>query len=109
MEKAVVMVFHANEPTFMVCEGFVPNVMQDYHHVATVDTESLDTAYHLTNSIEKGWWENDGVTFYGSKDHGMKGSRSSSVGDVFVEVKDDVYKTFVVVSFGFMDVTEKLS
>jgi hypothetical protein len=56
--------------------------MSDLHLVAEVDTHKLDQAYFLTNTIDTPWWENEGVKFLGSPDHGMKGCRSTSVGDV---------------------------
>jgi hypothetical protein len=54
-----------------------------YHCVAEVDTDNLDRAYRLTNSLDTSWWENAGVTFLGSAEHGQEGARSSSIGDVF--------------------------
>lgn len=67
-----------------------------YEFVAIVDTDKLDTAYRLTNSIDDYWGHNEGVTEMGSR------HRSTSVGDLVVDTKTG--KTFVVASFGFEEV-----
>jgi hypothetical protein len=112
----MIQVYHAKEPTFFVRDGFVPNVMQDFAHVANVydngasntDTESLDRAYQLTNSIHCAWTDNDkDVAFLGSPDHGMEGCRSTSVGDVLVREENGVFVTYLVVSCGFRRVEVK--
>ena len=46
-----------------------------FKHVANVNTDNLDTAYQLTNSIQHHWSENDGVEAV------TKPTRSTSVGD----------------------------
>jgi len=104
----MIQVYHAKNPTFFVREGFVPNVIRDFAHVANVYVEGLEQAYMLTNSIDKGWYENDKeVAFLGSPDHGMDGCRSTSVGDVLVREENGVYVTYVVDSCGFKKVTPK--
>ena len=42
------------------------------------DTEKLETAFMTTNTIENGWWNNEGVT----KMFGGGACRSTSVGDM---------------------------
>ena len=42
------------------------------------DTEKLETAFMKTNTIEEGWWNNEGVT----KMFGGGACRSTSVGDM---------------------------
>jgi hypothetical protein len=53
-----------------------------YHYVADVDTTDLNQAYRLTNTIDGSWWQNIGVNFLGSAEHGLEGARSTSIGDV---------------------------
>lgn len=50
-----------------------------YTHVADVDSNSLDTAWMRTNTIEQPWTVNQGISVK------AKDARSSSVGDVFVQ------------------------
>ena len=50
-----------------------------------------DDAYRLTNTIEAPWWSNPGVQFFGSVEHGLKGARSTSVGDILECVNKDRY------------------
>jgi hypothetical protein len=57
-----------------------------YHFVAEVDTDDLNQAYRLTNTVEGPWWRNFGVKFLGSIEHGLAGSRSTSIGDVLEHV-----------------------
>jgi hypothetical protein len=65
-------VWHVKEPSFGFKEHSFP---QEYELVAEVDTDKLEVAFELTNTIHCAWWENDGVT-------AMKQTRSTSVGDV---------------------------
>lgn len=58
--------------------------VNDFEYVADVDTNDMNEAYQLTNSIEWYWGENEGVEEYGEK------HRSTSVGDIFV-CEDGVY------------------
>lgn len=103
----MIQVYHAKEPTFVVRDGFVPNVMRDYAHVANVYTsvikgDDLNVAYQLTNSIDTAWTDNTNeVAFLGSPDHGMEGCRSTSVGDVLVRREATGYVTYLVMPAGF--------
>jgi hypothetical protein len=73
-----------------------------YEIVAEVDTDDLEVAFEKTNTIDRGWWENAGVTrmFKGQVRENMGGCRSTSVGDL--AFKDG--KTYVVANFGFEEV-----
>ena len=71
-------VFHAIKPTFGC--GDEPVWPDAYTRVATVDTDDIDCAYEFTNTIDKCWWENAGVTPHFSG----KGCRSTSVGDILL-------------------------
>ena len=67
-----------------------------YEFVAIVDSDQLETAFHLTNSIDDYWGNNEGVTEMGSR------HRSTSIGDLVVDTETG--KTFVVANFGFEEV-----
>ena len=89
----------------------VRDLIEKYHHVATVDTSNLETAYTLTNSIDRWWGENDGLKFHGSHEHGMAGCRSTSVGDIAVVGTEQAdgstkYETFLVAMCGFTKIQE---
>lgn len=66
----------------------------DYLKVATVDVADADygEVFYLTNSVDGPWWKNKGVAahfdspaFFEVEEHpGVKGTRSTSVGDVIV-------------------------
>ena len=80
-----VKVFHANHPTFGMGE-VQPKFPSEFTHVADVNVEIdyekrvtliIDRAYHLTNSIDTHWSNNEDVTAL------TENTRSSSVGDVF--------------------------
>ena len=84
-----IQVYHATDPTFGF--GDDPAWPGSYERVAEVDVPDAryERAYELTNTIEKVWWENEGVqpdfdspAFVEIK--GVKGARSTSVGDVLV-------------------------
>jgi hypothetical protein len=68
-----------------------------YHAVAIVKTTDLGRAYELTNDS---WWRNDDVEFLGSVENGMKGARSTSIGDV-LEVNGTKYIVAVAGSIVF--------
>lgn len=53
--------------------------LTNYDMVAYVDASNLDVVFHHTNHIDHSWWENDGVEL-------IKESRSTSVGDLIIEV-----------------------
>lgn len=119
MPKTTIQVWHAcalNGDTAML-HSFTPDFKQHvvdalrgthgshrYRLVAKVDVDlpagepdenkvagMLDQAYHLTNTIDRYWWENQDVHPVVTK------TRSTSVGDVLCI--RGVY--FVVASFGF--------
>ncbi len=84
-----IAVYHSIE--FAGSFGPRPAWPSEYHHVADVDLpdESYERAFELTNTIERLWWENVGVTpnfespaFF--EVEGKLGTRSTSVGDVLV-------------------------
>ena len=64
--------------------AFVKDNYQNYHLVATVDTDIPIDALRLTKTVQIRWWLNKGVKFHGSKEWGMKSSRSTYVGDVLI-------------------------
>ena len=73
----MIKVYHQTDDNFLFC----PPTTQDageFTLVAEVDTEDLETAYKLTNTIDCYWWENEGVTPL------VTNTRSSSMGDVFI-------------------------
>lgn len=71
-----VSIFQADPPDFMASRP----AGTKYLHVADVATDDLEVAYELTNSINRGWWENEGVT----KTFTKAGCRSTSVGDMAI-------------------------
>lgn len=66
-------VWHAKTPTFGLSEQNFP---ADYEVVAEVPTDNLEVIYERTNTIDKPWWENEGV--FAKKIP----CRSTSIGDV---------------------------
>ena len=56
----------------------------DFDYVAEVETNDKNEAFHLTNSLEHYWGENDEVEEFGEK------HRSTSMGDIFV-CEDGIY------------------
>ena len=92
-------VFHGKDFRAMTDERFglgpALNFPEDFHHVATLDIDDAAAltgkAFLLTNSIEHGWWENEGVTahtdspafrtYESAEGHRVTGTRSTSVGD----------------------------
>lgn len=75
-------------------DGYKPMPM-NYNVVAVVDTDDLEEAFRLTNSIDCPWQENSGV------DSMLESARSTSVGDVMV---DDNDKVWLVAGMGFTEV-----
>lgn len=69
-----------------------------YRQVATVATDSDETAFELTNTIDTPWWKNQGVTPVPGP-----GFRSTSVGDVF---KHESGALLAVASIGFFHFDE---
>ena len=70
---------------------------EDYELVAVVNCEHVGETFQLTNSIERGWWENEEVCFVKDAD----GARSTSVGDL---VEDESGKLFLCCSIGWKEV-----
>lgn len=68
-------VWHRTNPTFGFDSGPV-SFPGDFALVATVNTDSRDKAYELTNHIHRPWPMNDGVVAH------VERARSTSVGDV---------------------------
>lgn len=62
-----------------------------YVKVAEVDTDDLEVAFELTNTIDRAWWENEGVKAI------VTPCRSTSVGDILVRGG----KTFWTAGCGF--------
>ena len=71
-------------------------VAQEFTLVAKVDTDDLEEAYRLTNTINCSWWENEGVEAIITK------TRSTSVGDVMLDHKDG--KFHAVAGCGFAEI-----
>ena len=89
-----IQVFHGKDWRSMQDERFgdiTLNFPEDFHHVATVDLadEDMHKVFEATNSIQHGWWKNshvvahfDSPAFFEVEEHpGVKGTRSTSVGD----------------------------
>jgi len=84
----MISVFHAVSPRF----GLGTETKDHrYVHVADVNIPDEDhaAAFEMTNTIDHYWWENAGVTANFESPafremNGMKGTRSTSVGDVIV-------------------------
>ena len=72
----MIQVYHALVMDAMYKEtaGIWP---EEYAKVAEVDTDQLEVAFELTNTIHRPWWTNPGV-------RAVKPTRSTSVGDVLV-------------------------
>ena len=76
---------HFNQKTF------TPH-MEDYKHVASVYATDIEEVFRDTNHIDREWWENENVNL-------VEKSRSTSVGDVVVDNKLNV---FVCASSGWI-------
>jgi len=83
----MIRVYHALKPSF----GFGPRLSfpEEFKHVADVaiPDEEYPQAFELTNSIHCPWWENSLVSpiLENFQEHdGVRGERSTSVGDVIV-------------------------
>ena len=107
----MIAVHHATNPTW----GFGPDPVwpEAYTHVADVDVDDENHAlvFQLTNTIDHHWWLNRGVTpnfdspaFREVK--GMKGTRSTSVGDIIVLSDGKVLRCANV---GWVEVTPNTS
>lgn len=71
----------------------------DYQVVAKVDTDDMEAAFELTNSIHNHWTENRGVEVYGTKER-----RSTSCGDLVLVGEEFYY----VAAVGFTKVGRKV-
>jgi len=69
----------------------------NYTKVANVDTDDIDIAYELTNSIDTTWYETMRMT--GAGEVFGTTHRSSSVGDIF-KIGGDLY---IVGRIGFVE------
>jgi hypothetical protein len=65
--------------------------------VATVEADTVEDVYRLSQNIEDSWLTNPGVT----PAKGVTRARSTSVGDV---IEDDSLGFFAVQSFGFRSI-----
>jgi hypothetical protein len=70
-------VYHAKNPVFGFYHKGQPKWPEEYDLVASVETDSIEEAFRLTNHISCAWWDNQEVTT-------VKKSRSTSVGDIIV-------------------------
>lgn len=87
------IVYHAKEPTFSDTLSEIR--MSDFEAVASVDCETLEEVFYLTNHIDKDWWDNPQVSL-------LKRSRSTSVGDVVEQVESN--KKFRCQSVGWKEI-----
>ena len=67
------------------------SLVAEFEHPAKNTDALLDKAYLVTNSVDRPWVKNNGLTVYGYR------HRSTSVGDIIIV--NNVY--FVVSPFGF--------
>lgn len=76
-----------------------------YHCVAEVLTNDTDTAYYLTNTVDKNWINNRSVKFLGSPEYGLRCCRSTSEGDVMITYDEagKVTHKSIVASRGFVE------
>ena len=103
--KAIVL--HETNPTFgWGAKGHIVYAT-DFTHVSYYDaqesvTESdfLNEVFEKTNSIDHGWWENEGVELIG-KAKAAGGARSTSVGDIVIVCRGDSEKVYRVAPCGF--------
>ncbi len=84
-------VFHKNDRYSRFTADGGEGWPEKFDKVATVDLpdEQYADVYRLTNSIEHGWWKNQGVTAHTESDafidvDGVRGTRSTSCGDIIV-------------------------
>lgn len=78
-------VYHRSAPTFLDNpDAVLAAFPEGFVHVADVKTDHVGLVFQLTNSIERGWWENPEVTLGGAQ-VSLGGARSTSVGDVIVK------------------------
>lgn len=90
----MIKIYHAKEMFVSFRDKEYPAFPDDYDLVAIVDTDDLEIAFRDTNHIDCEWWENSNVTL-------IKKSRSTSVGDVAVEVRGDYSQISICSSVGW--------
>jgi hypothetical protein len=90
-------VYHAHDlfAAYQHASTHGPLEREHYHPVASVEAESLEAVFQLTNSIEHPWWYHRAVTPV----PGAVPARSTSVGDVVVQGR----KVWIVDRFGFTE------
>jgi hypothetical protein len=88
-------VYHADDlfAAYQHVATHKPLEREHYHPVASVEAESLEAVFQLTNSIEQPWWYHRAVTPI----PGAVPTRSTSVGDVVVQG----HTVWMVDRFGF--------
>jgi hypothetical protein len=74
--------------------NYVYNARVKINDIGKTETQLLEEAFRVTNSIHCHWIENEEVIFSAGKEQ-----RSSSVGDIFVMGG----KAYIVASFGFTE------
>jgi hypothetical protein len=82
-----IQVFHATALRSF-SEPFAEFTPENFTHVADVDTDDLEVAYDMTQSVDAPWTKNPGVTTPKMYPH----YRSSSVGDVFVDADGKAHR-----------------
>jgi len=87
----MIEVYHAITPRWDTGGPVDPSDPTEFALVATVDVpdDRLGEVFRLTNSIDCGWWENEGVTAHTEAStfreyKGVRGTRSTSVGDLII-------------------------
>ena len=105
----IVTVYHDTESNFLSTDRTEENFGRGTCKAVAVvrcsaaaddDLKALDQAFERTNTIDRPWWENEGVTKCFKDD----GCRSTSVGDVMVVIDLENPKhvaMYVVESMGF--------
>lgn len=79
-------IYHHKNPTFWEPEDDLINP-HDFEWIAIIDAENLEDAFRLSNSIDTPWWHNAEVISLSDK---APGYRSTSVGDIIVEIPESV-------------------
>ena len=90
------VVYHKKDPDFWNEPDEV--TLRDYEYVATVIADSPDDAFRVTNTIDHEWWLNSEVKDTSDR----KGFRSTSVGDIIVEMPENI--NHFVCKVGFKNV-----
>ena len=110
----IVTVYHDSASNFLTTERTEQNIAWGTcQPVAVVqcscaaddDAKALDQAFERTNTIDRPWWENPGIT----KCFKDEGCRSTSVGDVMVVVdleQPQNVAVYVVEAMGFRRIVD---